>query len=214
MSKDLITWAAGFIDGEGTVTFGKSYKKDLILDAFPLIRVVQADKNNLTIAPSLVILKDIFGGYIGRYKSKHPKRRNHSAWVISHKASTNCIKKLLPYLIEKREQAEILITYQDIINDHSWRNRTKVPTEEMKRRLKIVAKNRKLNKRIKIDIKCQTCEKEFKSAPSLRQRLRTFCSKKCFYDDYKKNPPRLQEEEIKQRRKLVEEIRILNKRGL
>jgi hypothetical protein len=85
-------WAAGFIDGEGCFSYGTS----------PRLTVEN------THLPSLLWLRRLFGvGTITKRKNLRRGRQSYS-WDVSGDKCLWAITRLLPYLREKKPQAELL----------------------------------------------------------------------------------------------------------
>ncbi len=96
---ELLAWAAGFIDGEGTISLYKRTDR----------------KNEFTVRLSVVNTKIIalerlqamFGGSIHPMYKENDRRNWKSSfiWVCSHKGAHDAIARLEPYLLLKHEQA-------------------------------------------------------------------------------------------------------------
>lgn len=110
-NREIIIWAAGFFDGEGSVTLQKSNRYQL---------QVHIAGSNLS---ALNIFKEYWGGKmnivahkeqdIGNtgYKAKHTVYQltfNHDG-----KERKQLLQDLLPYLIVKKELAELALEYLD-----------------------------------------------------------------------------------------------------
>lgn len=95
----MLAWAAGFIDGEGCVSILTDRKNYACL-----IDVGQVNKHPLT------ILAGLFGGTVRHCPSKYG---GHWAWRVYGPKASIAAQRLLPYLIGKKRQAEILIEFQD-----------------------------------------------------------------------------------------------------
>ena len=118
--KSLIySWAAGFLDGEGTLTLNKFYRKDVRNDVWAAIQcgMAQSPEN----VKALSILKDLFGGYLAENKKAYTENQRKTCfWRITSQKANKCAKALLPYLIIKNKQAEIIIEYQESVKDKRW----------------------------------------------------------------------------------------------
>ena len=105
--RDRVVWAAGFLDGEGCILIerrrnhsGRGWNYKLYT------RVSNNDP-----AP-LEIFKDLFGGYITTQK-KPATTKSISHWHGGCRIAAKALRELLPYLVVKREQAEIAISFQE-----------------------------------------------------------------------------------------------------
>ncbi len=103
-------YVAGFFDGEGCVCITKTHRK--IRDTHEY--VLSTGIGN-TYAPILYYLKEEFGGYIHLNLSAKKRKATYKPffqWHITGKKARCFLEKLLPYLIVKKEQAEIGIAFQ------------------------------------------------------------------------------------------------------
>ena len=101
MKKTDLTWAAGVIDGEGCIgIYRASFTLQLVL------RVANID-------PKMILkLEDLFGGHI-RVSSpdKRPRRRRAFHWIIRDRRAENVLRKLLPFLVTKHDEAVIALNF-------------------------------------------------------------------------------------------------------
>ncbi len=87
---DLV-YAAGYLDAEGCFRFHRT----------PTVTVTN------TYPYTLMFLRAMFGGSI-RTKPEVPNSRTAYEWCAFGDNARNCIKRVLPFLREKKPQAEIL----------------------------------------------------------------------------------------------------------
>ena len=126
MKKDkklLLAYAAGIIDGEGTLIISVRHQtKERQMTFCSRIAV---GMNNVR---PLDLLYGLFGGSIRTKstRSKSGKYRNGFVWEISGEKAKHVSKMLLPFLKVKREQAEILIRLQTRIRVGKRRSKGKV----------------------------------------------------------------------------------------
>lgn len=105
-----LQYLAGLIDGEGCLDFMSG---GLSLDSkykYPQIRVALQESDNHV----LHMVKDTFGGRINhrkRQKSWRPNCHEQDLWTISGKDCFFLLKKLLPYLVIKQENARFLLSH-------------------------------------------------------------------------------------------------------
>ena len=117
-----IAWAAGFIDADGTITIKRCKRgKDRKWNYLPYIAVSQKDgvMGNLAVSA----LKKLFGGNVYRWTSTQNmklldgktitayKRNNTVNWQITSLGASNCIDKIYPHLVSKKNQGKILIEF-------------------------------------------------------------------------------------------------------
>ena len=101
-SEQEIAWAAGFIDGEGCITISRrspnGHTKSVIHQG-----VLMVANNHL---PSLEHLRDIFGvGSIQRTGVRG------WTWHVYSGDAKSVIESVMPYLVTKRTEAEIIMEY-------------------------------------------------------------------------------------------------------
>lgn len=95
--REKLAWAAGFVDGEGSIVIasGKNVR----------LTVGQVHK-----AP-LVILQEMFGGYMKR-ESRPAGRRDLWVWAVASRKASNALRSLFPFLVVKRHQALLALQFQ------------------------------------------------------------------------------------------------------
>jgi hypothetical protein len=104
--KHQLAWAAGFIDGEGCIMIVRNTAKTSRGVYYTLrINVAQNDPRPLE------ILSALFGGNVRKRKVKSPLRTHCWEWTISTMQAAHALQQMLPYLVVKREQAEIAIRF-------------------------------------------------------------------------------------------------------
>lgn len=105
-------WAAGFLDGEGCFTLLKHGSSSTHYSQRALhISASQAD-----IQP-LIKLREMFGGRVGRRSRDTLKGTPIYVWTLgmSSKTVAEFVPQVLPYLIVKHRQAEILLEFSTTI---------------------------------------------------------------------------------------------------
>jgi hypothetical protein len=95
MNADL-AYAAGFIDGEGCFRIESN--------GAVAIRVVNTHR------PTLEFLQGLLGGSVAARKQRINKPQY--LWAVYGDNALSATELLLPYLREKRPQAELLVTYR------------------------------------------------------------------------------------------------------
>ena len=123
MDSHWLAWAAGFIDGEGSIAVYKRNRRDRWKDHALRISVVNTDPRPLK------ELQRLFGGSIQwchKPGPKHPNWKPSWAWVGSHRVAESCLVRIIPWLVAKREQAELAILSRRLV---SSKGRRKTPSE-------------------------------------------------------------------------------------
>ena len=97
MKKTDLLYAAGLIDGEGTITLVRHSRKEMKSPA------VSVSSTSLEL---LEFMKETFGGHIIKLKApkkKHWKQAWH--WQTSHDRAISVIEHVLPFLKEQKKRA-------------------------------------------------------------------------------------------------------------
>lgn len=114
MSKShRLAWAAGFLDGDGFITIQNrtsKHKDKVYTSTYLRVGACQA------IESPLKELQTLFGGSI-KLKNSGPNphgynRKPQWIWTLSTKEAAECLKQLLPFLINKREVALLGLEFQ------------------------------------------------------------------------------------------------------
>lgn len=100
ISETEMAYFAGLFDGEGCVLLGKSQAG----------YGIQAHIN-ITYIPNLERLRNIFGGSITLHKKRAANHKQLYEWFISGRNVHDFLQTILPYLSEKKPQAELSIQY-------------------------------------------------------------------------------------------------------
>lgn len=129
-------WAAGFIDGDGFISIDKTG------DGFQA--KIEATQG---IEDPLVCLRNLFGGSIGVKKSTYG---NYLYWRARGYQVEEILRCLLPYLVVKKRQAEIVLEFCATVH----RKQTgkgfyyeRVPADVKDQREGLYVENKKLNNR-------------------------------------------------------------------
>lgn len=108
-----IAYLAGVFDGEGCVLFDR----------------INVDNTNPHL---LVMYRDAWGGRI-RFKSTPKEHRTCFRWTVMGDNCRNALKAMMPYLIEKKEQAEINLIVTTYPPKSAMRSYHKQKLKELKR---------------------------------------------------------------------------------
>lgn len=140
-NKDVeVAYTAGVIDSDGYIGIYKQKAKDY-KNGYVYVLRVGVGSTNLNI---LNWLKSHYGGSNCSYPHKNKKWKQLHRWQLGNQQAKKFLKAIYPYLIIKKEQAEISIEFQS-------RKRTFGPRERTMEELLFdeldYNKMRKLNKR-------------------------------------------------------------------
>lgn len=116
-----IDWArlAAYVDGEGTIMIAKTEIKTGRKKPQYILTLIVANTD-----PRLIAwLQGIFGGYnayshssSSRFSTEHGviKRKICFSWRQHEERAAEIIRHIVPYLIMKREQADVALAYREI----------------------------------------------------------------------------------------------------
>lgn len=121
-----LAYFAGFLDGEGTFLIHRAH------DRYYKSRISCGN----TYLMVLERLKRIFGGSIIK-RPIQPNRKPFFVWYVDGHRASDVAKQLLPFLREKKLQAEIIIDYEasryrrgkSRIKDEEWEYRAVLSTK-------------------------------------------------------------------------------------
>jgi LAGLIDADG endonuclease len=145
MKETDIAWAAGFIDGEGSLNIQHlkkhwTRKRDgkLLYYSYFVLQLMASQKSE----EPLCKLQELFGGTI--LKRKYC---GVGIWAIQGPKAAFAISKMLPYLTTKREQASIAIEYRKLvgINNNPHNRNYKIADQMLSLREELIAARRKAN---------------------------------------------------------------------
>ena len=143
-SKINRRYLAGLFDGEGCIFYNKIYHKDKKRDTGINIGVSISN----TYKPIMEMLYNEFGGHFRERISKHQFETGRYRKVIYELVLRNAkaesfIRECLPYLIIKKERAELALELRKNTNNYQG---SIVPMEEIQRRMGLIEKLSLLNK--------------------------------------------------------------------
>lgn len=96
--KETLAYAAGIIDGEGSIILKKKRGRSW---CGPSITVAS------TSMELLLWLQDAFGGYIWEKKETRPNRKKGWTWGLSTGATIKLLPHLYPYIRENAKRARV-----------------------------------------------------------------------------------------------------------
>jgi hypothetical protein len=99
-----VVWAAGFLDGEGYVGITRTLYKPL--NRYNYHAVLHAGQNARF---PLDELAELFGGNVCRKQDRETYQ-----WRLDGKKTVAALQQLVPYLILKRRQAELVIEFHSL----------------------------------------------------------------------------------------------------
>ena len=137
MDNDII-WAAGFIDGEGCITISRiRYKAKDRWYYKAHISCGQTIKGRVAIEK----LRTLFGGYVYEYHQVGNKLPTLT-WSVRSKAAREVAEKLIPYLVLKKPQAQLML---QLLTRNERKLNHELTDEELNDRRVIYEQMRNLN---------------------------------------------------------------------
>ena len=92
-SKIWLSYVAGYVDGEGCIRWNNTTPELSIANTFPY---------------TLYKLSSLYGGKVTHYPAVAPKR-SYYRWRVFGDTAVSLLQEILPYLWEKRAQADLAI---------------------------------------------------------------------------------------------------------
>jgi hypothetical protein len=103
-------WAAGFIDGEGTISVRRIWTKKLNRYVYQLyLRAAQVEREPLE------KIQRIFGGKIWSHQPRGVNDAPFFDWSLTSEKAGLAIRVMLPYLTIKRERGLVGLEFQSIM---------------------------------------------------------------------------------------------------
>ena len=131
-------YIAGFVDGEGTINVLRTAKKRFLAE----LSIGQIDPR------PLVWIKEICGGagsnvrvYV--YKNR-PTSKPIWLWAVQGEKFDQIIEKILPYLIVKKDKAEIAIKMRELIKGKGAGG-SALLADELMHRMRLVSQSKELS---------------------------------------------------------------------
>jgi len=137
MKPTDLAWAAGIIDGEGTATIFHVPNNGQVVG---VLSVGNTDPR------MLVRLATLFGGKVRWKRPQKQGWREQYVWDLrNHQAAAAC-RLLLPYLVCKREQAELVVAFAELVTKGAYRGGSRkldpvIQAQRIALRDKVVALN-------------------------------------------------------------------------
>lgn len=138
---------AGIIDSDGSISLSKVNKKRKNPSYFTLIQLTWiANDKNLAV---LEKIKTEFGGNVYKIARKptsfNSKYKHTYKWMINNHNAIPFLERVKPFLLLKKEQAQICIDFHNEIQKNKYSRTNKIPKEEFERRDKIHEQMKSLN---------------------------------------------------------------------
>lgn len=113
-----VRYAAGLFDGEGWITICKQTIKGRIDPRYQLVIGI-----GMVYRPIILGLQETFGGNVFNKRTspgQSENTRDGFIWRLSSQPAADFLKKILPHLIVKREEAELALEFQSHVRKHVY----------------------------------------------------------------------------------------------
>lgn len=116
MLNDL--YLAGLFDGEGYITINIWDKPNSIHVRYQLIVGI-----NMSYRPIIEMIHQQFGGKLAqnRHDLRNPKQRVCFQWIIASGVAADFLKRILPHMIVKKDEAELALKFQDHVDAYKYK---------------------------------------------------------------------------------------------
>lgn len=122
-----LAWAAGILDGEGSIMLNHRKRYARWEDWTLRVTVTNTDPRMLE------RMREMFGGSIQPlHKATQPHWKPSWAWVVTARKAEACLRLMLPWLVTKRDRAELAILSRQHIGRGKWHRRTGAEAESQR----------------------------------------------------------------------------------
>jgi hypothetical protein len=111
-------YVAGLFDGEGFARIFKKVRQGHV-GYYPAVGI------GMTHYPVIKMLYDEFGGHLNenRHDLRNPKYRIQFCWGIHNQGVAPFLRRILPYVIVKREEVELVLALRDHIDQNPYHHK-------------------------------------------------------------------------------------------
>jgi hypothetical protein len=119
ISKEILAYIAGIVDGDGCIRIKKSSSKQMVSPKYEIVFQVK-----MVHEPLIQFIAGVFDETYRINKPSSKKGRPLYCFQLGNKKAERAIKRLLPYLLLKREEAEAALCLRDLqANSRSFRTK-------------------------------------------------------------------------------------------
>lgn len=146
-----LAYAAGIIDGEGTIGITELVPTEAVRRNGTRVR--KSPQHRIYVAVSMtdatvpMWLHATFGGNIQRVPARQAQHKPSVRWSLSSERAARFCGVVAPYLRIKRTQAELAISFYENHLRDGFHGSTGVPVDEIARRRAYVSQIKSLNQR-------------------------------------------------------------------
>jgi hypothetical protein len=109
-----LAYLAGFVDGEGSIAITKRGGSSKWRTSPYSLSLTVAQIN----PEPLYLLKQVFGGSLNRYDHRKANHRLYYSWSVSSRQAAKTIKVLYPYLLVKKDEAEVALSFASTMGNN------------------------------------------------------------------------------------------------
>lgn len=139
-----LVWMAGIVDGGGSIMIQRVTRKHGLHPEYRLVLRI-----NLSVGQDMSMFTKRFGSKIYPGKALTDKQRPYRIWLVYNKTASSALAALLPYLIWKKDKAELAILFQERCCKV---DRSRLSTKELDEREEFYQVMKKLNFRGRVPL--------------------------------------------------------------
>lgn len=111
-------YAAGLFDGEGYIRINRWEKPNSNHVRYQLFGGI-----GMTFKPVIDLLQQTYGGslHVNRHSERNANHRDQFGWIVASQTAATFLRRVLPYLIVKRDEAEIALEVQASIDEWKFK---------------------------------------------------------------------------------------------
>ncbi len=145
ITRDKINiYTAGLFDGEGCISIAKGRKGKKYSNPNSFYHKLYVCVAN-TSEKIILFLHKNYGGHLYTQKRRSPRHKIGYRWGLTQQQAEDFLKEMLPYLIIKKEQAELALLLRQTVDVNNRRNGRGLPQKTVNFREILWYKMRRLN---------------------------------------------------------------------
>ncbi len=135
-------YVAGIFDGEGSVSLRKNKRKNRKHCSYFIDVAIWNSSEEL-----INEVKSLYGGFKSTRIDKKGRRKVYYAWRAASNIAMSFLRDVYPFLIVKKERAEIAMEFQDMIQrEKQSRSKKSLSDQELEERERFYQKLKSLNR--------------------------------------------------------------------
>ena len=137
MRSEIFAYLAGYLDGDGCITYPKYKHRSSVL----LVKICSGDRQTLR------LFSQVFGGKVHEDNTGAAVKRRIFYWYRTGTSAQVVLQELLPYLVMKKVMAEMVLRLNF---DQHYGNGRPVPRRELALRIKAQKYIHAFNQRVTV----------------------------------------------------------------